>query len=220
MIHLLLVEDDPSLGETLCSRLTKEGYQVHWFTTFQEALEATKRNSYHLALLDVGLPDGDGFSLAREIQEHQQIPFLFLTAMNSAEYRLEGFEIGASDYIPKPFHLKELLLRLRHIIEKNHIGERAEAKDFSIDLSSMSLSFHDGTTAHPLEKDLRLLKHLIDSAPRIVSRDEILSDIWKSGNTGSHRSVDNAIVRIRQLLESKCEQKIRSVRGVGYQWGN
>lgn len=220
MIRLLLVEDDTSLGETLQSRLTKEGYEVTWLTLCSETLSTIQSHSFDLALLDIGLPDGDGFSLAREIQEHQKIPFLFLTAMNSAEYRLEGFELGASDYIPKPFHLKELLLRLRHIIEKNHVGEKSEAKGISIDLSSMSITFHDGTTIHPLEKDLRLLKYLIDASPRVVSRDEILQDVWKTKTAGSHRSVDNAIVRIRQLLEEKSEQKIRSVRGIGYQWKN
>ncbi|HEX4924864.1 MAG TPA: response regulator, partial [Bdellovibrionales bacterium] len=117
MKHLLLVEDDPSLGATLQERLEKEGYSVAWAQSRAEAESAFARKPPDLVILDVGLPDGSGFDLAKLIKKKSVVPFIFVTAMTTAEYRLEGFEIGAEEYIPKPFHLKELLLRVKHVLD-------------------------------------------------------------------------------------------------------
>src|SRR5689334_221910 len=115
MKHLLLVEDDSSLGATLQERLEKEGYSVDWATTQNEAISFLKSRAPDLVILDVGLPDGSGFDLAKKIKSESLVPFIFVTAMTNAEYRLEGYEIGAEEYIPKPFHLKELLIRVKHV---------------------------------------------------------------------------------------------------------
>jgi len=115
MKTILLVEDDRSLGATLQARLSREGYQVSWVETKQRALTKVEDAFWDLIILDVGLPDGSGFELARELKANRSFPIMFMTALGSAEKRLEGFEIGAEEFIPKPFHLRELLLRVKHV---------------------------------------------------------------------------------------------------------
>jgi len=119
MRELLLLEDDISLGETLKERLEREDYAISWSRSLAEAKQEFQAKRFNGAIIDIGLPDGDGFEMAREIRLSRPIPILFLTAMNSAEYRLEAYELGAADYIPKPFHLKELLLRLERVFLKS-----------------------------------------------------------------------------------------------------
>src|SRR5437762_10358972 len=113
MKRLLLVEDDRSLGATLAERLEREKYEVYWAQTQQRALKKLSEGLWDLVILDIGLPDGSGFELARHIKESTSLPIMFMTALSTAEHRLEGFEIGAEEFLPKPFHLRELLLRVR-----------------------------------------------------------------------------------------------------------
>ena len=108
MKRLLLVEDDRSLGATLHERLLREKYDVTWVETKQRALKKLDEGIWDLVILDIGLPDGNGFELARHIKETRKLPIMFMTALSTAEHRLEGFEIGAEEFVPKPFHLKEL----------------------------------------------------------------------------------------------------------------
>ncbi len=212
--RLLLVEDDPTLGVTLKERLLSEGYQVQWAATAAAARTAfSERTDWDLVLFDVGLPDGSGFELAAEWKT--KIPFLFVTALSDAEHRLLGFELGAEEYIPKPFHLKELLLRVRHVLENHSVKRMLVLEGAEIDFSAMCVRDHNGETQRPAAKDFQLLQLLIDRAPRVVSRDEILDSVWGKDHLGNARTVDNAIVRLRGLFKNS---PIRSVRGIGYQW--
>lgn len=216
MTTLLLVEDDTLLGETLSERLAKEGYVVSWVQSQAEGEAAVVNATFDLVLLDVGLPDGSGFDLARKIRALTQMPIIFMTAMNTAEHRLEGYEIGAEEFIPKPFHLKELLLRVRHVLENHasaravHVGER------TIDFESQAIVTAAGEREFLPARDFQLLKLLVESAPSVVSRDEILDQLFGEDRFPNHRTVDNAVVRLRQALGGG--ETIRSVRGVGYQW--
>ena len=221
MSRLLLVEDDASLGETLRERLEKEGHEVQWVEALSGARTATAKTEkpFDLIVLDVNLPDGSGFEFAREVKKAGKTPFIFITAMNSAEHRLEGYEIGADEFIPKPFHLKELLLRIRHVLEDHEtpaseirVGER------TIDLTAQAVVGKDGAKEFIQARDFQLLKLLIESAPKVLSRDEILDQVWGEDKFPSHRTVDNAIVRLRAAIADPGGQWIRSVRGVGYQW--
>lgn len=218
MTRILLVEDDESLGSTLVERLTVEGYEVQWAQTCLEGRGAFKGGRFDLVILDVGLPDGSGFTLGREIKEASLTPLIFLTAMNSAEYRLEGFELGADDYIPKPFHLKELLLRVRKFIE----GRKSEATrtlgDLTLDFEGLCLRFSDGHVENLAARDFELLKFLTEESPRVVGRLEILTKVFRANEDTTQRIVDNSILRIRASLGPEHERKLRSVRGVGYQW--
>lgn len=218
MSRLLLVEDDNSLGATLCERLQKEGHEVSWVQTLKEARIRFSSVDYELVILDVGLPDGSGFDLAREMKSHKDVPLVFMTAMNSAENRLEGYELGAEEFVPKPFHLRELLLRVSHVLANHVKSARLPIGSVTLDLSRMSIVHESGAEEFIPSRDFQVLRLLIESSPKPVSRDEILNRVWGEDQYPSHRTVDNSIVRLRQLLADKDAEWIRSVRGIGYQW--
>lgn len=226
MSQLLLVEDDPSLGATLQERLSKESHQVDWAKTKSEAQTYFNESNYDLIILDVGLPDGTGFEFAETVRSqtiNNKVPFIFVTAMAGAEYRLKGYELGAEEYIPKPFHLKELLIRVAKVLESteqpdNANPPRIHIDGFVIDLSSLSITKPDGEINYIPSRDGKVLSLLLERSPNVVSRDDILTTAWASEKTPTNRSVDNCIVRLRQLLNDEQAQLIRTVRGVGYQF--
>ena len=223
MNRLLLVEDDQHLGASLKDRLEREYYQVDWARTKKEAHElcapAQGKLDYDLIILDVGLPDGSGLDLARDLRlADKPTPIIFLSAQSSAEYRLEGFELGAEDYIPKPFHLKELILRIHKVLEAHGRSSRRRFGSISIDSDRMAVAFDDGQVEYPAARDFQLLCFLVDQSPRVVSREEILKVVWNNDQTQSGRTIDNAVMRLRQILKRAAGDPIRSVRGVGYQW--
>lgn len=218
MPTILLVEDDPSLGRTLAERLEKERMTVEWVQTIGDAKARVQSGAWDLAILDVKLPDGSGFELARTIRTKTAIPIMFMTALNSAENRLEGFEIGADEYLPKPFHLKEFMIRVRHVLGRPRATRVLRANGFVIDLDAMSVEAPDGRRTFLQVRDHRVLQRLIDAAPRVVDRSTILDQVWGEDQFPTARAVDNAIVRLRQVLGDEDGTLIRSVRGVGYQW--
>lgn len=217
MKKLLLVEDDKSLGTTLSERLTKEELRVHWVTELRKARESIDKEKFDLIVLDVGLPDGSGFDLAREVREKSSVPFIFVTAQGAAEDRLRGYEIGAEEYIPKPFHLKELLLRIKHVLENHVQAPQLQVGDVLIDFASRTVSRESQEERLNL-KEYMVLKLLVDKSPQALSRDDILNFVWGENEFPTNRTVDNVILRLRQILGDKVGQNIKSVRGVGYQW--
>lgn len=218
MKKILLVEDDDSLGSSLKERLSKD-YQVDWANSFQNAWEIFHKNKeIDLVILDVGLPDGNGFDLAQKFKKVRETLFIFLTAQADPESRLLGFEIGAEEYIPKPFHLKELLIRVKHVLDLHTVSKELHLKECSINFTDLSVKHKDGRIEYPSVTDMKILQLLIDNSPQILSRDEIINAVWGIDKMPSHRTIDNTIVRLRQLLGSDGEDFIRSVRGIGYQW--
>lgn len=218
MRRILLVEDDLSLGETLRDRLSKD-YDVFWARNFEEAWSYFLKNrDLDLAILDVGLPDGSGFDLAKKMTQESTLLFLFLTAQADAESRLQGFELGAEEFIPKPFHLKELLIRVKHVLELHVPNKEVALDECTLNFTDMSVKKKDGKIEYPPLTDMKILQLLIDRSPRVLSRDEIINEVWGVDKMPSHRTIDNIIVRLRQLLGTDGENHIRSVRGVGYQW--
>jgi DNA-binding response OmpR family regulator len=216
--RVLLVEDDRSLGRTLTERLEKERLEVTWAQTIAAAEAELDRRTWDLAILDVKLPDGSGFGLARRIKRSSLTPVMFMTALNSAENRLEGFEIGADEYLPKPFHLKEFVLRVRHVLTTQRVPEVLHVQGRTIDLGALAITTSDGERAFLQVRDARVLKLLIAAAPHVVDRSEILDRVWGRDQFPTPRAVDNAIVRLRQALKDDGGRFIRSVRGIGYQW--
>lgn len=214
--RILLIEDDESLGQTLAERLQKDGLTVEWARSVRDARALFDTSAWDLAIVDVKLPDGSGFGLARELRGRSAAPIMFMTALNSAENRLEGFEIGADEYLPKPFHLKEFMLRVRHVLGRQRAQRIVKAGGSEIDFGAMTVS--RGATRVQLQaRDCQVLKLLVDAAPRVVPRSEILDKVWGEHRFPTPRGVDNAIVRLRQALDAD-ERLIQSVRGVGYQW--
>lgn len=216
MTHILLVEDDPTLGATLEDRLKREGYGVVLSNTYASALHAFKSDRFNLVVLDVGLPDGSGFELIEKIKKESNVPFIFVTAQSAAEDRLRGYELGAEEFIPKPFHLREFLLRVRHVLA-NHVQTRPiEVGSVKIDFNAMTLN--QGKTTYALtKKEVGVLKILIEKSPEVISRDFLLNEVWGEHEFPSNRTVDNVIVRLRSLL-GEASHRIHSVRGIGYKW--
>lgn len=168
--------------------------------------------------MDVGLPDGNGFQLAQKIKIERKVPFIFLTAQSDAESRLAGFELGAEEYIPKPFHLKELLIRLNHVLEQHAQVKEYYLENKTINFTDMSIKDQNGKIEYPSVTDMKLLKLLIESYPKYLTRDEIIDAIWGEDKMISHRTIDNTVVRLRHLLNDSSDKYIRSIRGIGYQW--
>jgi len=218
MSRVLLVEDDASLGQTLEMRLRREPVEVCWVQTVRGAEEALDKGRWDLAIIDVKLPDGSGFGLARRIKRSSLTPVMFMTALNSAENRLEGFEIGADEYLPKPFHLKEFILRVRHVLATQRVPEVVEVHGRRIDLAALSVTAPDGARTFLQVRDGRVLRLLIAAAPAVVDRAELLDRVWGREQEPGPRAVDNTVVRLRQALQDQEGELIRSVRGVGYQW--
>lgn len=219
MTSVLLVEDDATLGATLSARLEEEGYRVSWAKSVAEASAHLGQGEFDLSILDIGLPDGSGLSLARTIREKSNTPIIFLSAMNSAEFRLEGFEIGADDYIPKPFHLKELLLRIARVLAARQKPKRIGSAGIVLDLDERSVTFaHSNEKLFPQQRDFEILQFLVEASPRPVSREEIIQKLFPSGESPTPRTIDNSITRLRAQLAALANDPIRSVRGVGYQW--
>jgi two-component system, OmpR family, phosphate regulon response regulator PhoB len=206
-----------SLGQTLAERLERNNYHVTWAKTLAKAREKAASENFDLIILDVGLPDGSGFDFAEEIRKSRKAPFIFMTAMAAAPNRLRGFELGAEEFIPKPFHLKELFLRIKHVLENHARKETLKCGEYSIDFDKMAIIDSQGKAEFLPARDFQILELLINASPKVLSRDEILNSLWGDEKFPTNRTVDNVIVRLRQLLGEE-GKRIRSVRGIGYQW--
>ena len=218
MKRLLLVEDDRSLGATLRERLLREQYDVEWVETKHRASKKLNEGVWDLVIMDIKLPDGSGLDLARQIKgENTSLPIMFMTGLCTAEHRLEGFEIGAEEFIPKPFHLRELLLRVENVIERRPLRRRVTCNDRVIELENRVVVQPDGRREHPATHDFELLQLLITNSPSVISRNRILDVLWGVDSFPNPRTIDNMIVRLRQVLGDAGEH-IRSIRGMGYQW--
>lgn len=213
---ILLVEDEATLGDILREKLLTE-YETDWVKTRAEAQTALSRANYDLLILDVGLPDGTGFQIAEELTAPKP-HFIFLTAQGDPETRLRGYEAGAEEFIPKPFHLKEVMIRVKHVLDAHVVPQRIDLDSCSIDLQGYSVHLKNGHIEYPPVKDMMILKLLVEQSPRVVSRDEIINQVWGQDKDLSPRTIDNAIARLRSAISDTDEKLIRSVRGVGYQW--
>jgi two-component system alkaline phosphatase synthesis response regulator PhoP len=225
---ILVVEDEKNVGSTLVERLIREGFDVAWAKTREEALVEASGRRFDLALLDVGLPDGTGFEVAENIRKRNpSTALIFLTAFGNPEDRIKGLELGAEDYVVKPFHLKELLLRIQNGLKRarylSSTPDGVVIGQAKIFFSRFEAELR-ATRASPAEivslthKECALLKLLVERRGQAVSRDEILNEVWSQDEFPTSRTVDNFILRLRRLIENDPEnpQIIKSVRGIGY----
>lgn len=222
-LKLLIVEDEKNIAETLVERLEEEYGAAVWAASVASAVEALNVQAFDLALLDVGLPDGSGFDVAATIRDKRpETAIVFLTAMGSPDDRVRGLELGAEDYIVKPFHLKELLLRIRNVLKRSQSLSSNEQPvlqigDTVIDFGAFKVK-SAGQELTLTHKECLLLQLFVEKRGQVVSRDEILDRVWPEGEFPTQRTVDNFIVRIRRLIDGGKVKKswIRSIRGVGY----
>lgn len=224
--RILLVEDEEPLALGLEYNLSEEGYDVTIAHNGREALKLFNRNDYDLIILDIMLSyQDDGFEVARHIREQSlQIPILMLTARNSVDDVIRGLELGADDYITKPFHLAELLLRVKRILKRKRWYRQVIIEQPLYRFGKNEINFED-LTCRSGEQQFRLtkreamvLKYLIDRQGKIVSREELLENVWGLSSLIETRTVDNFIARLRKYFEPNPAKPIfiKSVRSVGY----
>jgi len=224
--RLLVVEDERNVAETLTERLRASGFQVTRADSVASARRVIGEESFQLVLLDVGLPDGNGFDLARLLREKAPATaIVFLTAHASAEDRIRGLELGADDYVGKPFHFRELLLRMQNVLKRaqdlaqvpGEMRGQVRIGRALVDFERFSATV-DGDNRALTHKECAVLRLLAGRAGKAVSRDEILDRAWSADEFPTSRTVDNFIVRLRKLVEVDAADPrvIRSIRGVGY----
>jgi two-component system alkaline phosphatase synthesis response regulator PhoP len=227
MAHkILLVEDEENLASAILLNLELEGYKPTWIKNGELAISnlTNRSNFYDLVILDVMLPEKDGFTICKSLRNHGiKTPVLFLSARNTSEDKIEGLKAGANDYVGKPFHLEELLLRVKVLIEGNSNSKEQTSTTYKIGQSifynkSLQIETISGQKIQLTKTEGQLLQLLINHANEIVSRDDIFEHIWKNRDQKS-RTMDNMIVKFRRILENdpKNPQHLKSIRGVGYQ---
>ncbi len=224
-MRILLVEDEKSLREAIKLNLELEGYEVVPVSTGTEALSTFGSQYFNLVLLDVMLPEMDGFRVCEQIRlQDMKTPIIFLTAKDSSDDRVQGLRIGADDYISKPFNLEELLLRIRNVLKRAEPAvEKSLAKfafgDCWIDFANYTAGGIRGDI-DLTKKETMLLKLLIEKRNTVVSRQEILQAVWGYDVFPSTRTIDNFILSFRKYFEAnpKAPKYFKSIRGVGYRF--
>ncbi len=224
---VLVVEDEDSMAEGLVYNLQEEGYRVTLARDGAEALDVYRRGSFDLVVLDVMLPRHDGFEVARTIKAATpQLPVLFLTAVAGQEAKIRGLTLGADDYLTKPFHLEELLLRVRGMLKRKRWYTRDELFEGELTFGANSVDF-ETLSARSAERrftltthEARLVKYLWSQKGRIVSRSELLQAVWHEEGATDTRTVDNFIMRLRKHFEPHPSKPVYflSVRGAGYRF--
>jgi two-component system alkaline phosphatase synthesis response regulator PhoP len=226
--RILVVEDDPYLAAGLVENLRAEGYTVDQAGDGRVALEQLGAQAYGLVLLDVMLPQIDGFTVCRTLRERgDNTPVLFLTARGDPADRVRGLEAGGDDYLPKPFHLKELLLRVRAILRRWDWYQSAAAESAVLRFGENEIDFRafrarawNGLTQELTEKEAMILKVLAERPGEIVSREDLLERVWGYDVFPSTRTVDNFILRLRRRFERDPTnpRHFLTVWGVGYRF--
>jgi DNA-binding response OmpR family regulator len=214
---LLLVEDEFSIGQLVRSYLERAGYRVVWVTSGEDALTELPRHPVKLVLLDVGLPGIDGFDVCRRMRAQTSTPIVMLTARDEEPDRVVGLELGADDYVTKPFSLRELSARVRAVLRRSESPtEEAEVLTLG-DVVLVRESLEVTVAGGPVEltaKEFRLLAFLGDHAGKVVSRETLLDRVWGMAYAGGTRTVDVHVAQLRRKLGRP--ELIRTVRGAGY----
>ena len=228
--RILVVEDEESLSAMLKLNLEIEGYQVITVFDGKSALDKLRHQAFDLAILDVMIPEIDGFAVCQTIRlEGNKTPILFLSAKGTGKDRVEGLKLGGDDYLTKPFDLEELILRVGKLIVRKDEGSRmlGDLNEYSfggcnINFLNFNIIDKEGQE-HPLsKKEIMLLKLLISKQGEVVSREEILEKVWGYDVFPSTRTIDNYILAFRKYFEpdSRNPRYIHSVRGVGYKFSD
>jgi two-component system, OmpR family, alkaline phosphatase synthesis response regulator PhoP len=222
-LSVLLVEDEPNLGQTLRDYLRSKKFEVELASNFKEAEETFDRLRPAIAILDIGLPDGSGIDLARLFRlKRKDCVLLFCTALNDPTLRVEGLELGAEDYITKPFQLRELTLRLDRILKARQISlhnpEEYRFGKLVFWPKRFELEDAQGLLMPLGQKECAILELLFEKKNEVVARDEMIEKIWGEDSFPTNRTIDNYIVKLRKWADSDPNGFVRiiSVRGIGY----
>jgi DNA-binding response OmpR family regulator len=228
-MKILIVEDEQHLADGLRFNLELEDYETDIAPDGKIALKMLESQNYDAIVLDVMLPEVDGFEVARTLRSQENFaPILMLTALGKPEDVLQGFEAGADDYLPKPFDLAVFLARLKGLLRRREWFRREKSpqteevltiNNRTIDFANLELKTEFETIKLTL-MEAKLLRHLIEKKGQAVSRKEILQDVWGLNQDTDTRAIDNFIVRLRRLLENEPNNPkiLQTVRGIGYKF--
>ncbi len=224
--RILVVEDDESITLGLCMNLEAEGYEASVAHDGQEGLERARDGGYDLVLLDVMLPRVNGFEIVRTLREEgRNMPVLMLSARGAEMDKVMGLELGAEDYITKPFSLAELLARIKAALRRDAIArpddnpDRVDAGDLQINAATRQVT-RGGEEVLLTATEFDVLWCLVDAGGRVLSREQIRSKVWGPGHHGTLRTIDNFLLQLRNKLEDDPTDPhhLLTVRGVGYRF--
>ena len=224
MSRICLVEDERSLIELIQLNLELEGYEVQAYSNGKLASDHFKTNlDYDLIILDVMLPNISGLDLCRQIRETNSVPILFLSAKGTTLDRIEGLRIGANDYLPKPFDLEELILKVKILAQGTQIKNELtniQIGKFNLDCLSFEVKHNDDTVHTFSKREIALIRLFKEKEGQVISRDEILDTIWGKDQFPTSRTIDNYILVFRKLFaqDPKNPEHFFSIRGVGYKF--
>ena len=221
----LVIEDDGNIAELLRLYLEKDGFTVTICTDGTEGVETARALAPDLILLDIMLPGKDGWQVCREVRAFSRTPIIMLTAKSETQDKISGLEMGADDYVTKPFEIKELLARVHAVCRRTETdtppapaAKRLQFTDLTIDLDSYELTVRGKRVDAP-PKEMELLYHLAASPNRVYTRNQLLDEVWGFDYFGDSRTVDVHIKRLREKLEGVSEQwSLKTVWGVGYKF--
>lgn len=222
--RILIVDDEPSITEFVSYAMQKEGYQTEVASNGEEALEKIEQEHFDLFILDIMLPGIDGYELCRRIRSKMTTPILFLSAKDSELNKVVGLELGADDYLAKPFGVRELLARTRALLRRSHVTEEAPASE--VTAAGITLN-EDAHTAQgdkgPIDltpREFELLSCLMHNAGKVVSREDLLRGAWGWDYITETKTVDTHIKRLRDKIEAAGydPKLVETVRGYGYRF--
>jgi DNA-binding response OmpR family regulator len=217
-----VVEDDMDLAEILTFNLESEGFEVKHFTNGNEFFKTMEQTIPNIIILDIMLPGYDGVRIAKILRQnvlYKDIPIIFLTAKSEEEDKIEGFNAGADDYITKPFSSKELIARIRAVLnryKKTITTTKLKVENLELDEDKMEVTL-DGKPINLTKTEFRILKHLIENIDKIMTRDKIINMLWSYGTDINDRTVDVHIKHLRDKL-GDFGKYIKTIRGVGYKF--
>jgi two-component system alkaline phosphatase synthesis response regulator PhoP len=221
-LRVAVIEDDADIAFTIRVNLEREGYAVSTYQNGHEGLLAVQQGGVDFLILDLNLPDLDGFTICRELRRHPataKLPILMLTARTSEADRIMGLELGADDYLAKPFSVRELLARVAAILRRARSSSQPDAAvydDGHLRIDGRTLRVHvEGEEVKLAKKELELLWMLVRNRPAVVSRDRILSEVWQVAEDVETRTVD---AHIRNLRKKIGKDRIQTVIGYGYRF--
>ncbi len=219
--HLLYVEDDESLSFVTKDNLELQGYRITWFSNGADALQAIRKDAFDLCILDVMLPEIDGFTLAKELRKYdREIPILFLTAKSLKEDKLHGLRLGADDYLTKPFSIEELLLKVGVFLKRRRLHEPAppdiyQLGKYRFDYPNLRLQWEEGSR-QLTQREADLLRFFAHNKNKVLERPQILEKVWGENDYFLGRSLDVFISRLRKYLRQDSRLRIENIHGVGF----
>lgn len=227
MPKVLLIEDERAIAEGLQVTLEKEGFQISWVKDGDEAIQAWERVRPDIILLDLLLPGRSGTELCKEIRERSDVPIIMLTARDEEVDRVVGLELGADDYVTKPFSSRELVARIRAVLRRAPILDSmdvdapAEAAGVRVDRVRHEVTL-EGEVVDMPPKEFDLLAYLVENAGRVLTRDQLINEVWGRDYVGDTKTLDVHIRRLRTRIEEEPKDpwRIQTIRGVGYRFSD